>query len=154
MTYARASRSSAPVKRPQSLKRLLERSKPDVAHLHNIYHQITPSIIPVLRQAGVPVVMTLHDYKLICPNYSLFDGTAYCYRCRGKRFHHAATTRCHDGSFAKSLLLSIEAYWQKRTRVYDDVRFFLAPSRYIRDVFIAEGFSADRVAARAAVRPG
>jgi len=99
----------------------------------------------VLRQAGVPMVMTLHDYKLICPNYSLFDGTAYCYRCRGKRFHHAATTRCHDGSFAKSLLLSIEAYWQKRTRVYDEVRFFLAPSRYIRDVFIAEGFSADRV---------
>jgi glycosyltransferase involved in cell wall biosynthesis len=128
-----------------SLKRLLEKSKPDVAHLHNIYHQITPSIIPVLGEAGVPVVMTLHDYKLICPNYSLFDGTAYCYRCRGKRFHRAATARCHDGSFAKSLLLSIEAYWQKRTRVYDGVRFLLAPSRYIRDAFLAEGFSAKRV---------
>jgi len=129
----------------RSLKRLLEKSRPDVAHLHNIYHQITPSIIPVLRRAGVPVVMTLHDYKLICPNYSLFDGTAYCYRCRGRRFYRAAATRCHEGSFAKSLLLSVEAYWQKRTRVYDGVRFFLAPSRYIRDAFIAEGFSADRV---------
>jgi glycosyltransferase involved in cell wall biosynthesis len=127
------------------LRRLIERSKPDVAHLHNIYHQITPSIIPVLKQAGVPVVMTLHDYKLICPNYSLFDGKMYCYRCKGRRFYRAARTRCHERSFAKSLLLSIEAYWQKRTRVYDGVRVFLAPSRYIRDAFIGEGFSAQRV---------
>ena len=128
-----------------NLDRLLEEHKPDIAHLHNIYHQITPSIIPVLKRARVPVVMTLHDYKLICPNYSLFDGKAYCYRCRGRRFHRAVTTRCRDGSFARSLLLSIEAYWQRLTRVYDNVSVFIAPSRYIRDAFIAEGFSPERV---------
>jgi glycosyltransferase involved in cell wall biosynthesis len=127
------------------LERLVENHKPDVAHLHNIYHQITPSIIPVLKRSGVPIVMTLHDYKLICPNYSLFDGKAYCYRCRGRRFHRAATTRCRDGSFMKSLSLSIEASWQKLTRVYDNVRFFVAPSRYIHDVFVAEGFRRDCV---------
>lgn len=128
-----------------NLERLIESRKPDIAHLHNIYHQITPSIIPVLKRAGVPFVMTLHDYKLICPNYSLFDGRAYCFRCRGGRFYKAATTRCRDGSFTKGLLLSIEAYWQKLSRVYDDVRFFLAPSRYIHDAFTAEGFPPDRV---------
>jgi glycosyltransferase involved in cell wall biosynthesis len=129
----------------KNLERLLHENRPDIAHLHNIYHQITPSIIPVLKRARVPVVMTLHDYKLICPNYSLFDGKAYCYRCRGRRFHRAAATRCRGGSFGKSLLLSIEAYWQRITRVYENVSFFLAPSRYIRDAFIEEGFAPERV---------
>lgn len=129
----------------RNLGRLLADRKPDVAHLHNIYHQITPSIIPVLKRARVPVVMTLHDYKLICPNYSLFDGKAFCYRCRGRRFHRAAAARCRDGSFSKSLLLCVEAYWQKMTRVYENVSIFLAPSRYIHDAFVAEGFPPDRV---------
>jgi glycosyltransferase involved in cell wall biosynthesis len=129
----------------RNIARLVDTHRPDIAHLHNIYHQITPSIIPVLRRADVPVVMTLHDYKLICPNYSLFAGEAFCYRCRGRRFYHAALTRCRDRSFTKSLLLTIEAYWQKYSDVYDDVSVFLAPSRYIHDAFIAEGFSPDRV---------
>jgi glycosyltransferase involved in cell wall biosynthesis len=129
----------------RNLSRLVEKTRPEIAHLHNIYHQITPSILPVLRDAGVPVVMTLHDHKLICPNYSLFDGKSYCYRCRGGRFHRAAAVRCNEGSFARSLLLSIEAYWQKLTRVYDGVRFFIAPSRYLREMFVAEGYSPERV---------
>jgi glycosyltransferase involved in cell wall biosynthesis len=128
-----------------NIARLVEKTRPDVAHLHNIYHQITPSILPVLRGAGIPVVMTLHDHKLICPNYSLFDGRTYCYRCRGGRFHRAAATRCNEGSFGRSLLLSIEAYWQRFTRVYDGVGFFVAPSRYMRGMFLAEGYSPDRV---------
>jgi glycosyltransferase involved in cell wall biosynthesis len=129
----------------RNIARLVGKTRPDVAHLHNIYHQITPSILPVLRGAGIPVVMTLHDHKLICPNYSLFDGRTYCYRCRGGRFHRAAATRCNEGSFARSLLLSIEAYWQKFTRVYDGVGVFVAPSRYMRGMFLAEGYSPDRV---------
>ena len=129
-----------------NLTRLIAEAKPDIAHLHNIYHQITPSIIPVLQEAGVPMVMTLHDYKLICPNYSLFDGGSYCYRCEGGRFRMAPVTRCNGGSFLRSSLLAIEAYWQKRTKVYDAIRMFLAPSRYIRDKFVDAGFGDDRVA--------
>lgn len=129
----------------RNIERLIAAVKPDIAHLHNIYHQITPSIIPVLTRAGVPVVMTLHDYKLVCPNYSLFDGKAYCYKCRGGHFLKAATTRCHDGSFARSALLSLEAYYQKWTHVYDDIRFFFAPSRFMRDTFVEAGYSDDRV---------
>lgn len=128
-----------------NLRNLLARERPDIAHLHNIYHQITPSIIPVLDEARIPIVMTLHDYKLICPNYSLFDGRRYCFRCRGGRFYQAPLARCSGGSFLRSAMLAIEAYYQKRTRVYDSVRFLLAPSRYIRDRFIEEGFEEERV---------
>jgi glycosyltransferase involved in cell wall biosynthesis len=129
----------------RNIGRLIEAETPDIAHLHNIYHQITPSIIPVLKRAGVPVVMTLHDYKLICPNYSLFDGKAYCYRCKGDRFLNAVAARCNNGSVARSALLSVEAYWQKWTGVYDDVGLFFAPSRFMRDTFVEAGYAAGRV---------
>jgi glycosyltransferase involved in cell wall biosynthesis len=124
---------------------LVSDHRPQVAHLHNIYHQITPSIIPVLRQAGVPVVMTLHDYKLICPNYSLFARGKYCERCMGGKFYHAPLVRCNGGSLARSALLSFESYWQKWTRVYDGVACFLAPSRFLRGRFLTAGFAPERV---------
>ena len=127
------------------IRSLIEATRPDIAHLHNIYHQITPSILPILKRAGIPVVMTLHDYKLICPNYSLFDGSSYCYRCRGGRFYRAPLTRCRDGSIVLSALVSAEAYWQKLTGVYESVVYFLSPSRFIRNTFVAEGYSRDRV---------
>jgi glycosyltransferase involved in cell wall biosynthesis len=127
------------------IERLITDSRPDVAHLHNIYHQLTPSIIPVLRRHGVPVVMTLHDYKLICPNYRMFAHGAYCERCLGGKFYRAPATRCHDGSLGRSALLALEAYWQSLTGVYDGVYRFVAPSRYLRDTFVRAGFDASRI---------
>lgn len=56
------------------LARLLREFKPDVAHLHNIYHHLSPSIIGVLKKNKIPIVMTLHDYALVSPNYNLYAG--------------------------------------------------------------------------------
>jgi glycosyltransferase involved in cell wall biosynthesis len=128
-----------------NIRRLLRDHRPDVAHLHNIYHQITPSIIPELVAARVPVVMTLHDYKLICPNYGLFARGGYCYRCRGGRFYRAALMRCDGGALGRSLFLGAEAYWQRWTRVYDSVHRFMAPSRYMKKMVVEAGFGAERI---------
>jgi glycosyltransferase involved in cell wall biosynthesis len=133
----------------RNIRSLIRDHRPDVAHLHNIYHQLTPSIIVALREAGVPVVMTLHDYKLTCPNYDHFDGAEYCYRCRGGRYHQAALIKCSGGSFGRSALLSVEAYWQRISGVYGGVDRFIAPSRFMRER-VADaagdiGIDADRV---------
>lgn len=124
---------------------LLRDHSPRVAHIHNIYHQITPSILPVLREAGVTIVMTLHDYKLICPNYTLFAHGKCCDRCVGGNFYHAPLVRCNGGSLSRSALLAFESYWQKWTRVYDSIACFLSPSRFMRERFIAAGFDTERV---------
>lgn len=129
----------------EKLRELIAFARPQVAHLHNIYHQLTPSIIPVLKSHGIPVVLTLHDYKLVCPNYRLFAHGRFCDRCIGGNFLNAPLTRCNDGSLVKSGLLGLEAFVQRITHVYDGVDLFLAPSRYIRDVFIRAGFDKRRV---------
>jgi glycosyltransferase involved in cell wall biosynthesis len=123
---------------------LLDEITPDVAHLHNIYHQLTPSIVATLSRRGVPVVMTLHDYKQVCPSYTMFAKGAPCYRCRGGRFYQAALTAC-AGSRARSALLALEAYWQRLSRVYDRVDCFIAPSEYLCNIMRAAGVPAARI---------
>jgi glycosyltransferase involved in cell wall biosynthesis len=117
----------------RNIRRLVRDFRPDVAHLHNIYHQLTPSIIDALSRSGVPVVTTLHDYKLLCPNYCHFAGGRYCYRCRGGKYYHAPLQRCSGGSLSRSLLLAVEAYWQRFSGVYGRVDRYIAPSRFMRD---------------------
>jgi glycosyltransferase involved in cell wall biosynthesis len=129
----------------KSIAELLRDHPPHIAHLQNIYHQITPSIIPVLREAGIPVVMTLHDYKLICPNYTLLAAGKYCDRCVGGKYYHAPFVRCNGGVLLRSALLAFEAYWQKWTHVYDGIGCFLAPSHFMRERFIDAGFDPERV---------
>jgi glycosyltransferase involved in cell wall biosynthesis len=123
---------------------LLDEIVPDVAHLHNIYHQLTPSIIAPLSRRHIPIVMTLHDYKLVCPSYALFARGEVCRRCRGGKFFHAVTVSC-AGSRARSALLAAEAYWQRWTRVYNRVDCFIAPSEFLRDVMIDGGVRPDRI---------
>lgn len=145
---ARALRSVASFIRSREAARcmadLLDEITPDVAHLHNIYHQLTPSIVATLSRRGVPVVMTLHDYKLVCPSYTMFAHGAPCYRCRGGRFYQAAATAC-AGSRARSALLALEAYWQRMSRVYDRVDCFIAPSEYLCNIMRAAGIPAARI---------
>ena len=123
----------------RNMRRLLRDHRPDIAHLHSINHQLTPSIIRVLRDEGVPVVMTLHDYKLVCPAYTLLAGGRICESCSGGRFHRAVTSNCRGR--ARSALLAAESYVQHRfRRSYDGVSLFLSPSRFLADKFREMGF--------------
>jgi len=123
----------------RNMRRLVREHRPDIAHLHSINHQLTPSIVRVLRDEGVPVVMTLHDYKLVCPAYTLLAGGRICENCLGGRFYRAATTNCRGT--ARSALLAVESYVQHRMRrSYDGVSLFLAPSRFLAEKFREMGF--------------
>jgi glycosyltransferase involved in cell wall biosynthesis len=125
---------------------LAERVRPDVAHLHNIAHQLSPSILYGLKDCGVPVVQTLHDYKLICPNYQMFVGGAVCERCRGGRYYRAVLHRCLQGSLARSLNVCVEAYLHAALGTYRRlVDLFVAPSRSLRERMIAHGVDQSRI---------
>ncbi len=78
------------------------RFRPDIVHCHNIYHQLSPSILAATRAAGVPVVMTLHDYKLACPSYQMLDHGRPCDACVGHSTLPAVRQRCKGGSLAAS----------------------------------------------------
>ncbi|MHB8079154.1 MAG: glycosyltransferase family 4 protein [Candidatus Krumholzibacteriia bacterium] len=118
---------------------------PDVVHLHNIYHQISPSIVWAFRRARVPMVMTVHDYKLICPGYVLHAGGRICEECRGGRYHRAIVNRCVLSSRSASAVAALESGLHRLVHTYDHVALFLCPSRFLRDKLADFGVSEQRL---------
>ncbi len=114
------------------IEKLITEEKPDIAHLHNICHQISPSIIDTLKARGIPVVMTLHDYKLTCPVYTLLRGGKPCEECGGGKFYKAIVNKCTKGSAFKSSINTIEMYLHhKFLHIYEKVDEFISPSRFL-----------------------
>ena len=119
--------------------------RPDVAHLHNVYHQLSPSVLRPLAELGVPVVLTLHDYKLACPSYQLLDHGRVCQACLGGRFHRAAIRRCKDDSLGASLVLAVESAAHRALGAWDPVRTFISPSRFMAATMTRAGVYPERL---------
>lgn len=127
--------------------RLLDRFKPDIVHCHGLHAHLTPSIILAARQVRVPVVWTLHDFKMLCPNTHLFNDRtgAVCEECLGGRYHRALVNRCKKGSLLASGVAAFEAVAHRIMNVRQRVSMFLCPSRFLHDRLVAEGFAAAKV---------
>lgn len=119
----------------QVLQKIIDKHKPDIAHIHLLYNGISPSILPVLKEHNIPVVMTIHDYRLICPNYWLLDKNGnICEKCIDKCYFRCAKNRCSD-TYLNSLMLSLEAYYRKKVNPLDYVDRFIFPSQFIKNKF-------------------
>lgn len=127
----------------KNIEKLILQEQPSIAHLHNIYHQLTPAIIPVLKKHGVKIILTLHDGKLICPSYLMLNKGNICTACEGKKFWKPMTLRCQN-SFMQGFLLSLEAYWHKVNKSYEDIDVFLSPSRFLANL-IGKRFPSSRI---------
>jgi glycosyltransferase involved in cell wall biosynthesis len=130
----------------RKLRDLLAERPTDLAHVHNIYHQLSPSILKSLREHGVPVVMTVHDFKLVCPVYTLQSNGEICERCVGNGFSPAIKHRCNRRSLTGSVLLAGETWIHRKLGLYrDGVDVFITPSAFARDRLVRGGYPADRI---------
>lgn len=129
----------------RKLGRLIDQTRPDILHCHNVYHQLTPSIIGAAKRRAVPVILTLHDYKPICPTYTRLRRGNICSDCIDGQFRHVVKHRCADGSLVKSLLLFAEARVQRLLKSYEQVDRFLAPSEFMRTSVTQHRLPQDRV---------
>jgi glycosyltransferase involved in cell wall biosynthesis len=127
------------------MERVLDEFRPDVVHLHNIYHQLSPSILRAVRQRHLPAVMTLHDYKLVCPTYLFLAHGEVCEACLGGHFYQAILKRCNEGSIAASSLNALELTVHTATKAYSPVNLFLAPSRFLLGKMTEGGVYPDRL---------
>jgi glycosyltransferase involved in cell wall biosynthesis len=117
----------------RNIERLIDRTQPDLVHCHNIYHQLTPSIIGAAKRRNVPVVLTLHDYKPVCPVYLRLRNGEVCSECLSRGFSRVLANRCADGSLGKSALLFAEAVVQQFLGNYEQLDALIAPSGFMRD---------------------
>jgi len=129
----------------QKIKSLLKKFTPDVAHFHIFQHQITPSVFAPLRKLNVPVILTLHDLKPICPNYKMYTNGHVCEECKGKKFYKSFSNKCTKGSAAKSLISTAEMYLHYMLGYYQNVDQYIAVSKFYKQKMIDFGFQEDQV---------
>lgn len=127
------------------LDQLLTDKKPDVAHVHNIYHYLTPGIFRVLKKHKIPIVFKLSDYHAICPNYKLFAHGKIDDSCKDGRYYKLFCNQSIGDSWAESFVGMIEGYVNKWGKYYDHVDVFAAPSEFMRDLCVSYGISRDKI---------
>jgi glycosyltransferase involved in cell wall biosynthesis len=129
----------------EQIDRTIERFRPDVVHLHNAYPALGPAVHKGARAAGVPLVMTVHNFRMRCPNGYMFTHGENCRRCENGAYVNAVIHRClasrsQSAAYAASL-------WLHRfvLKTEADIARFITPSRFMHDTMLEWGFEATRL---------
>lgn len=133
----------------RKVRELIKNEKPDIAHIHNIYHQISPSILGEFKKAKIPVVATLHDYKMISPEYLLYSQypkSMYTRDVKKYRYYKIIPRKTIKNSYAASTLAAFEMYFHKLFRFYErNVDLYIAPSQFVKDIFVEWGWDGSKI---------
>lgn len=98
-----------------ALDNLLAKEHFDIAHAHLMWGGMTAAIIPVLHKHGIPIVHTVHDYRMVCPAYTFRNGRGeVCERCKGGHFLQCFKYRCSKGKALESLIMAMEMFYRNR----------------------------------------
>ena len=119
---------------------LLRAFQPDILHLNNIHSQLSPLIGEIAHKHGIKVIWTLHDYKLVCPNYTCLRNGTVCEDCIHDGLSNVWKHRCMKGSLAASVLAYLEASVWNKNRLIRNTDHFIAPSAFLASKMIEGGF--------------
>ncbi len=128
------------------LDKLIDEFKPDIAHVHNMYGRLTTSVLDLLSEKEIPTVMTLHDYKLVCPSYKLMFNNRICEDCKGAQYYKAVKNRCHKGSYLASVAIAMESYFNEWLKKYKkSIKYYISPSCFLKKKLIDFGWPENKI---------
>lgn len=133
---------------PASRRAIAERiaaDKPDLVQVQNLYPLISPAVLPVIREAGVPIVMRLSNYRLACPNGLFLSHGKVCQACSGGHEWNCVAKNCEGDLFKSAAYAARNAWARKRGYYRDNVTRYYAQTAFQRDVLVREGYPADRI---------
>jgi glycosyltransferase involved in cell wall biosynthesis len=131
----------------EQLTGLIAKERPDVVHIHNTFFMISPSIYSACAEAGVPVIRTLQNYRLLCPAATFFRAGATCEKCLGRTPPWPSVAySCYRDSRTQTAVVAgmltvhrLLKTWQKQVDMY------IAVTNFMREKYIEGGFSSDRI---------
>ncbi len=140
----RAAHAVYSIQARRKIRGMIREFRPDVAHVRNIYHHLSPSILWEFKAQGVPVMYHVNDFKLLCPSYNLVSKGEACEACKGGAFWHSLRVGCYPRIGAR-MALATEAYTHRFLKTYEKcVDQFLAPSAFVRNKFAEHGWDASK----------
>ena len=119
---------------------------PDLIHVHNTFPLISPSLYWAAGRRKLPVVQTLHNFRLICPQAMLFRGGGICEDCVGRLPWRAVAYKCYRGSVLQSGVSASMLALHRMLGTYDrQVACYIALNRFCKEKFIKGGLPAERL---------
>lgn len=120
----------------EKLTLLLQKEQPDIAHTHLIWGALAPAILKVLHDHNIPIVSSVHEYRMICPAYTFKNGhNQICELCKSSFFYHCIRNKCADKSLLKSIMMASEMYIRNR---------YTHPCKYINSFIHVSQFCMDK----------
>ncbi|MDV7140114.1 glycosyltransferase [Maribacter sp. TH_r10] len=118
-----------------NLKSLISKERPDVAHVHIFYGQLTNAVIKALKDNNIPIVMTIHDYRILCPiNIMLNNNEKICEKCAGGKYYNSALYKCNKSNFLFSTVSAMESYFRDIFFDYKkNIDHFIMVSEFIKN---------------------
>jgi glycosyltransferase involved in cell wall biosynthesis len=124
------------------IRALIRRERPDVVHAHNLYHHLSPSVLHAAKQCDVPVLLTTHDLKLLCPAISMLSNGEICEECKVSGRFSVVRKRCLKGSLALSSLVFVESSLHALSGIYrNSIDRLISPSRFFIEKFKEWGWA-------------
>ena len=118
---------------------------PDVAHVHNTWYSLSPSIQPALKRSGIPVVMTLHNYRMMCINGQLLRDGRICDICVGRGPAPGIRHRCYRDSLPQSAVAAATVVTAGSRGTWDAVDLFFVMSRFAKRQFVLGGLAEEKI---------
>ncbi len=125
---------------------VLQRVRPDVVHVHNFFPRFSPSIYYACRREGVPVVQTLHNYRLLCAGAELYRNGKVCEECLDHSVLRGVRYGCYQGSKLGTAVLTVMVSVHRSLRTWSRmVDCYVALTEFARKKMIAGGLPGDRI---------
>lgn len=125
---------------------LLDEFKPDIVHLNNIYYFITASILREITKRKIPVVQTVHDYQIICPNVIMYHDGKNCEVTKPNLYYKSIFHRCIDNSYIGSFVMAIILYIQNyKNSYFQQIDQFITPSKHMMNKLIEYGVNKNKI---------
>lgn len=121
--------------------RMIKQELPDIVHIHNLYPLISPAILPSIKKMGIPIVMTVHNYRLLCPNGLFFQDGNICEKCTGYLKEWNCVAFNCEGSVFKSFGYAVRNFWSRYKKYYhENVNVFLCLTYFQKKKLQLNGF--------------
>ena len=125
---------------------LLARENPDVVHVHNTFVMISPSVYSACREQGIPIVQTLHNFRLLCPGAQLLRDGKICEECIDHSLWRSVWHACYRDSRPATASVALMLAWHRRSGTWNElVDRYIALTEFARNRFIAAGFAPGKI---------
>lgn len=105
------------------IRNIIRKKRIDLIHVHNTIHLISPAVFYAAKKEGIPVVMTVHNYRLCCPAGTFYNHGHVCEMCMKKGLIQSVRYSCYRDSRLQSAVMAAEMGFHRRLHTYRDVNF-------------------------------